>query len=97
MANIQQYELQLQKLEELLSFLKSWEEEMSLKSLEYEKTAYLLRDNGLPLETYNKLVDSHYSEVRRIIGEIMVYIDGETEPFIRANIANLERLRDMNR
>jgi len=97
MANIQQLELQRQKLVELLQFLKSWEEEMALKELEYEKCAYTLRDSGLPVETYDKLVDSHYLEVRRRIGEIMLFIDQNTIPFIMANIENMERQIDLNR
>lgn len=97
MANIQQLELQRQKLVELLQFLKSWEEEMANKELEYEKRAYTLRDSGLPIETYNKLVDSHYLEVRQRIGEIMLFIDQTTIPFIMANIQNMERQIDLNR
>ena len=97
MANIQQLELQRQKLIELLQFLMSWESEVNGELSKYIQCSAALKDSGLPVETYNKLMDTHYEGVRSRISRIIAYIYENTIPFIKANIENVERQIDLNR
>jgi len=97
MANIQQLELQRQKLIELLQFLISWESEVNDELSKYIQCSVALKDSGLPVETYNKLINTHYEGVRVRISNIIAFIYQDTIPFIKANIEQIQRRIDLNR
>ena len=98
MANIQQLELQRQKLIELSKFLTDFEWEMKQSIVvDYRKRADDLLAEGLTEETYLKLHQHHIYETYGLIEKTMAYIEYETIPFIRQNIEIIERLIAANR
>jgi hypothetical protein len=96
MATIQQLTLQRDKMQELMQFLGSFQEDMNDKIHYYRLRADELLYDGLPQETYNKLAHIHINETNHLVQKVVGFIEDETKPFVSANIENMEEQIRLN-
>lgn len=96
MASIQDYQIQLEQLNELVRFLNQFKEEMSDKLNEYIRRIEVLRENGLPIQTAQRFEVDHVAETGLLINQIKVLIDEKSIPFTMQNIELTEHLIALN-
>jgi hemerythrin-like domain-containing protein len=96
MATLQDYQIQLQQLNELVWFLNQFKEDMNDKLNEYIHRIEVLRENGLPVQTAQRFEVEHIAETAQMIRQIMDLIDDRSLPFTRQNIELTENLIALN-
>ena len=96
MASIQDYQIQLEQLNELVSFLNQFKEEMSDKLNEYIRRIEVLRENGLAIQTAQRFEVEHIAETGNLIRQIQQLIEDRSIPFTYQNIELTENLIALN-
>lgn len=97
MPSIQQYQLQLEKLEELVAFLNSFKEEMNRQMSIYCQKVQIMYESGLPEETTRVFELVHIAETQGYVNQIISLIDDRSLPFTYQNIDLMRHLIELNR
>ena len=96
MASIQDYQIQLEQLNELVRFLNQFKEEMNDKLNEYVRRIEVLRENGLAIQTAQRFEVDHIAETGNLIRQIQQLIEDRSIPFTYQNIELTENLITLN-
>ena len=96
MASLQDYQIQLEQLNELVRFLNQFKDEMNDKLNEYVRRIEVLRENGLAIQTAQRFEVDHIAETGNLIRQIQQLIEDRSIPFTYQNIELTENLITLN-
>lgn len=96
MPTLQDYQIQLEQLNELVQFLHQFNEDMSNKLNEYSQRVEMMKENGLPVQTAEKFNMEHIAETANLIQQIHQLIEDKSLPFTHTNIQITEDLIRIN-
>ena len=96
MSTLQQYTLQLENLQSLLNFLSLFQSDMDEKIRNYRQRADSMLYDGLPLETFEKLVHVHIAHTNHLVQKAVGFIEDQTRPFVVENIITLDEQIKLN-
>ena len=86
MAQIQQYQVQLQKLEEMVSFLRAFEEQMEQNLNGYRARVQLMYETGMPEEVMRRFESDHIPATANLISQIRMLMDDTIIPYTNNQI-----------
>ena len=86
MAQIQQYQVQLQKLEEMVSFLRAFEEQMEQNLNGYRARVQLMYETGMPEEVMRRFESDHIPATGNLISQIRSLMDDTIIPYTNNQI-----------
>ncbi len=86
MAQIQQYQVQLQKLEEMVSFLRAFEEQMEQNLNGYRARVQLMYETGMPEEVMRRFESDHIPATGNLISQIRTLMDDTIIPYTNNQI-----------
>lgn len=86
MAQIQQYQVQLQKLEEMVSFLRAFEEQMEQNLNGYRARVQLMYETGMPEEVMRRFESDHIPSTANLISQIRALVDDTIIPYTNNQI-----------
>lgn len=86
MAQIQQYQVQLQKLEEMVSFLRAFEEQMEQNLNGYRARVQLMYETGMPEEVMRRFESDHIPATANLISQIRMLVDDTIIPYTNNQI-----------
>ena len=86
MAQIQQYQVQLQKLEEMVSFLRAFEEQMEQNLNGYRARVQLMYETGMPEEVMRRFESDHIPATANLISQIRMLVDETIIPYTNNQI-----------
>ncbi len=96
MSSLQDYQIQLEQLNQLVSFLNQFKETMDERLNEYRYHINVMRENGLSVQTSDRFENDHIKEVENLLNRIKNLIDEYSIPFTRQNIELTENLIQLN-
>ncbi|MBR3445950.1 MAG: hypothetical protein IKH14_08850 [Prevotella sp.] len=96
MSSLQDYQIQLEQLNQLVSFLNQFKETMDERLNEYRHHINVMRENGLSVQTSDRFENDHIKEVEILLNQIKNLIDEYSIPFTRQNIELTENLIQLN-
>ncbi len=96
MSSLQDYQIQLEQLNQLVSFLNQFKETMDERLSEYRHHINVMRENGLSVQTSDRFENDHIKEVESLLNRIKNLIDEYSIPFTRQNIELTENLIQLN-
>ena len=86
MASIQQYQVQLMKLEEMVSFLNMFKEQMEQNLNGYKARVQQMYETGMPEEVMRRFESDHIPETANLITQIKMLMDDRIIPYTNTQI-----------
>jgi len=92
MAGNQQYQLQIEKLRELMAYLSQFDGEIQRAVNGYRAKISALIEQGLPVEVGEKFISDFFQQSKNLSNKNSAVINDQAIPFVGNNIQGLEQL-----
>jgi len=89
----QQYKLQIEKLRELMAYLRRYDSEVQNALSGYRTRIAILLEQGLPAEVGQKFLNDFYQQSKNQTNKNSAVVNEQAIPYIARNIQGLEKLK----